>query len=419
MKYTYLISHISDSVGPGSGKSWFARALRARDPTKWKRVSQDESGSRSTCEQEIGRDPYGKRVILDRCNPDGEDRTYWVKLAHWAKQPVLVWFDYPKDLCIERAQKRYDHPTLPPGSRVRTAIASTAAQFDPPPSDPAREGFSGIAIIRSFRACLELVDLLSPPIQLFKFPRTAHLLDLGAATEDDLHHTVTDDSQTPAPTALAEGSRVIISEKIDGANLGISLDADSNIVIQNRSHWVNSKTHVQFKRLDLWVDENREGLHRILARDDTFPQRYVLFGEWMVCVHSIHYSRLPNQFLAFDLYDRSTCTFASRDIMENILQGTGIYIVPVLEIRDSGLSKPLAMPTAEELRVMVQKQSHFYDGRVEGVYVKVEKDGKVIGRGKVVRGDFIAGNEHWTKGNLTLNGILTVSLSTFSTHTGY
>lgn len=390
----------------GSGKSWFARALRAREPTKWKRVSQDESGSRSTCESELGRDPYGKRVILDRCNPDGKDRTYWVKLAHWAKQPVLVWFDYPKDLCIERAQRRLDHPTLPPGSRVRTAVSSMAAQFEQPPSDPTAEGFGGIAIIRSFKACLELVSLLSPPIQLFKFPRTAHLVDLGAATEDDLHYNSVDVSQKPPPIALDKGSRVIICEKIDGANLGISLDVDSRIVVQNRSHWVNSKTHFQFKRLDLWTEENREGLYHILARDETFPQRYVLFGEWMVCVHSIHYSRLPNQFLAFDLYDRSTETFASRDVMEGILKGTGIHMVPVLETRESSFGQSLTMPTEEELRAMVQGPSQFYDGRVEGVYVKVEKDGKVTGRGKVVRGDFIAGNEHWTRGDLTLNGIV-------------
>jgi len=355
----------------------------------------------------MGRDPYDKRVILDRCNPTREGRAYWVKLSHWAKKPVLVWFDYSADLCLERAQRRIGHPTLVPGSRVRTAIRSTAERFEPPSFDPDNEGVSGIAIIRSFNACLELVSLFSPPIQIFKFPRTPHLLDLGAATEDDLHLTAGSNSQTPS-IALDEGSRLVITEKVDGANLGISLDANLRIVIQNRSHWVNSKTHFQFKRLDLWVEENREGLHRILARDETFAQRYILFGEWLVCVHSIHYSRLPNQFLAFDLYDRSTDTFASRDAMEKVLEGTGIYMVPVLETRKGAHGERLVMPCDEELRAMVQRPSKFYDGRVEGIYVKVEKNGKVVGRGKVVRGDFIAGNEHWTKGNLTLNDIVMV-----------
>lgn len=61
------------------------------------------------------------------------------------------------------------------------------------------------------------------------------------------------------------------------------------------------------------------------------------------------------------------------------------------------------MPTQEELLEMIQSQSAFYDGRVEGVYVKVEVDGWVKARGKVVRSDFIAGNQHWSKGSLSDN----------------
>jgi atypical dual specificity phosphatase len=95
--------------------------------------------------------------------------------------------------------------------------------------------------------------------------------------------------------------------------------------------------------------------------------------------------------------------------MESIMESTGIYLVPTLETRQSNHGEHLTMPSNDELREMVQRPSNFYDGRVEGVYVKVEMDGKVTGRGKVVRGDFIAGNEHWTRGNLTLNGIVTVS----------
>jgi atypical dual specificity phosphatase len=267
-----------------------------------------------------------------------------------------------------------------------------------------------MAIIRSFKACDELVSRLSPPVNLFKFPRTAHLLDLGAATEDDLYFTDGPPLRpsTVRPFSVDGESTIIITEKVDGANLGISLNETGKVLVQNRAHWVNSKTHFQFKKLDLWIDEHREGLYQVLAVDETFPQRYVLFGEWMVCTHSINYSRLPDQFLAFDLYDRTTETFASRDVLEERLRDSGVHLVPVLEKR-SGHSK--SMPTDDELRAMVQQPSNFYDGRVEGVYLKLEKGGRVIDRGKVVRGDFIAGNEHWTKGNLTLNGIVKESNS--------
>ncbi|KAG8834658.1 hypothetical protein FRC18_001702 [Serendipita sp. 400] len=91
--------------------------------------------------------------------------------CNWVEE---VWFDYPKDLCESRAQRRLDHPTLIPGPRVSTAISSMSSQLGRPPSDPSSEGFMGIAIIRSFTACNELVSLLSPPINLYKFP---HKLD--------------------------------------------------------------------------------------------------------------------------------------------------------------------------------------------------------------------------------------------------
>ncbi len=42
---------------------------------------------------------------------------------------------------------------------------------------------------------------------------------------------------------------VVVQEKVDGANLGFSIDGDWNIRAQNRSHYVNAQTHVQFANL--------------------------------------------------------------------------------------------------------------------------------------------------------------------------
>jgi len=49
-----------------------------------------------------------------------------------------------------------------------------------------KEGFKAIVIVRSFAASQELVRRLSPPVTIFKYPRTPHLLDLGGATSDDI-----------------------------------------------------------------------------------------------------------------------------------------------------------------------------------------------------------------------------------------
>ncbi|KAI0801412.1 hypothetical protein C8Q74DRAFT_1445067 [Fomes fomentarius] len=99
-------------------------------------------------------------------------------------------------------------------------------------------------------------------------------------------------------------------------------------------------------------------------------------SEWLVVTHAIAYSRLPDWFMAFDLYDRSLDRWADRLGVGSVVGGYGD-----------------------------QQPSRFYEGPVEEVYVKVEKGGRVVSRGKVVRADFIAGNEHWSKGPLRLNAL--------------
>ncbi|EAU92461.1 ATP dependent DNA ligase [Coprinopsis cinerea okayama7 len=372
---------------PGSGKTWVSKSLVARNPNGWQRISQDDSGSRSFCETEIGRKPKG-RVLLDRCNMSAADRKAWLDLAsNWCTNPVCVWFDYDRELCLARAQLRADHPTLPPGNRVRNAVDQMSKIFERPTVE---EGFKAVLIVRSFTAARELVGLFSPPPGIYKFPRTPHLINLGAATEDDIQLDLAN---------LNIPGHVVITEKVDGANMGFSLSHDKQIIVQNRSHYVNSATHAQFRRLGAWIERHRDELTKLLDRDPYFPERYILFGEWVYATHSIPYSRLPDYFIAFDFYDRTTGTFASPEVLKTMLASTTIRSVPILH---EG-----AMPTDGELREMVQRPSSFYEGRIEGVYVKVERGSQVVFRGKVVRKDFISGNEHWTRGPLQVNSLST------------
>lgn len=376
---------------PGSGKSWFSNALVARAPQHFWRVSQDEFGSRVACESAISRKPGHSLTLLDRCNMSDVERKEWLKLAsNWAISPVCVWFDYDRVLCTSRAQMRIGHPTLPPGNRVRNAITQMHQQFVRPRLS---EGFAAVVRIKSFQAALELVRLLSPPVTIFKFPRTSHLIDVGGATPDDI---VSRDANLGREVV----GRVIITEKIDGANMGFSLSPDrSNILVQNRSHFVNPETHEQFKKLGKWIEQRRSDIYHVLDRDPYYAERYIFFGEWMYATHSIAYTRLPDLFIAFDLYDRSSCQFVDRATLEAVLRDTSIPIVPIMcELQNE-------LPSRNRFMELIEMPSRFYDGRVEGVYVKVEHQGVVRERGKVVRGDFIAGNEHWTRGNLGLNGV--------------
>lgn len=128
-----------------------------------------------------------------------------------------------------------------------------------------------------------------------------------------------------------------------------------------------------------------------------FPERYLLYGEWVVAKHSIPYTSLPDFFMAFDFYDRKTKQFVSREYLTRMLDGTGLHQVPLIDTREQ-ISRL-------ELLAYMKKQSAYYGGPIEGVYVRFEDEKRTITqeRGKIVRSDFIAGNEHWSKAELQMN----------------
>ncbi len=168
---------------------------------------------------------------------------------------------------------------------------------------------------------------------LFKFPRTKHLFDAGGngVSRDDLlmdpgeersFYSPQGRRQRPSQTSVL----VAVEEKVDGANLGISIGTDMKLYVQNRSHYVNSKTHKQFSTLDAWLSEHSPALYEILE-----PGQHVLFGEWLYAKHSIRYTRLPGgYFMAFDLYDRAADRFYSWRERNRRLEGSGVPVVRLI-----------------------------------------------------------------------------------------
>ncbi|KAF2156354.1 hypothetical protein K461DRAFT_221812 [Myriangium duriaei CBS 260.36] len=376
---------------PGSGKSWLAKAIAKRRKAPTIIISQDESGSRQSCENAVGLPrSQDTLIILDRCNPDANSRREWLSLMSFPERVVAVYFEYARDICLKWVDQRLGHPTVRAG-RGKNHVNQMSKLLQPPSLG---EGYGAVLTVSSFAAAREAIYLLGGPAPLIKFPRTPHLIDLGATTSDDL----------VVSTQNMSGN-LTVEEKIDGANMGFALDWDDNVVVQNRSHYVSSTDHAQFKPLASWIETHHHALYQVLARDEQYPERYILYGEWVVARHSIGYTSLPDRFLAFDLYDRLERCFLSRRLLTRALEGTSIAPVPMI-CEAANLS-------TTQLIDMVQVGSRYYDGKVEGVYVRTENQDRTrtVGRGKVVRSDFIAGNEHWTKGPLVLNGIVNDGLT--------
>ncbi|KAG9663897.1 hypothetical protein KCU64_g1038, partial [Aureobasidium melanogenum] len=403
---------------PGSGKSTFASQLVTRGYTI---ISQDELGSKTACLNALSNAlKSGQKIVVDRCNPYIEDREQWLAHAFHPKDALCVQFDIAPELCVRRADARTNHPTIAPG-RARRIVHSFVKTFVPPTK---KEKFACIARVSSSVAASDLLsrlgvsaknlaqaDVVSKPNTtahetdlaaasdlperpfIHKFPRTRHLFNIGSASRDDL---ILSSSDAQAFLQVSDSSTtVVVEEKVDGANLGISLDSSGAFKVQNRSHYVNSKSHAQFKKLDKWLEHHHEGLSIVLDAANSQPGRWILYGEWLYAKHSIYYTTLPNLFLAFDLFDTETGTFLSRDALSERLNGTNIHQVSQLEVQ--------SLDEQSLLDVVRTRKSGFYDGVIEGVYLRRQKDGKTIDRAKIVRSDFIAGDEHWNRRGVTPN----------------
>ena len=263
---------------------------------------------------------------------------------------------------------------------------------------------------------------------LHKFPRTSHLLNPGgtAVTRDDLllppHEAAlfyADAGKSKSFTVGGIKNRiVIVQEKVDGANLGISLTSDFKFVFQNRSSFVTAASGTQWKALDTWVAAHRHELLEFME-----PNRHVLFGEWCRIQHSVFYDQLPDTFVAFDLYDsqahrpsdskekqalakskKSSSSnkilsgrFYSHARLQKILQETSIVSVPVLTKQK--------FDSASQLLELLESQSAYRKtGFLEGIYLRIDGEDYLESRCKLVRPDFVQGiEEHWSKGQPVKN----------------
>lgn len=217
----------------------------------------------------------------------------------------------------------------------------------------------------------------------FRFPHTPHLAWLGKGKPRE--DKVFDEAEARAFLS----AEIIVEEKVDGANLGFSVDERGELRAQNRGKYLDLGSLTgQWKPLRQWLGAHRYGLLEHLAPN------LMLFGEWCYAVHSIHYSRLPDWFVAFDVYDRSAGGFWSADRRDALTRDLSIARVPELGRGVFTLSK---------LKSLLGR-SALTDGPAEGLYLRRDDGGCLRDRAKLVRAEFVqAIGDHWSKRHLEEN----------------
>lgn len=239
---------------------------------------------------------------------------------------------------------------------------------------------------------------------LRKYPRTRHLV--GSRLQPG------DEDLDAVPMRELAGRHVVIEEKMDGANCGVSFGPDAELLLQSRGHYLTGgPREKQFNLLKQWANALADALF------DRLGGRFVMYGEWLYAKHTVYYDALPHFYIEFDILDTDTGEFLDTLRRAELLRGLAVTPVRVLYAGEFpgedalramlGPSHFVTPDAPAQLREQTAKLGWDVDravrqtdltGRMEGLYLKVEEDGVVRERYKFVRADFltvVTSDGHW------------------------
>lgn len=245
-----------------------------------------------------------------------------------------------------------------------------------------------------------------PPTAIYTYPHAYHLTGSGIQRGDEELDVI-------GFNELA-GRHLVVEEKMDGANSAVGFTTDGRLLLQSRGHYLTGGPHEQqFHIFKAW------GNHYSGELWDVLGDRYVMYGEWLYAKHTVFYTDLPHYFLEFDVYDTTTGVFLSTERRRELLRATS-FVVPVRVLHDGDLpslaalcdlvghSHFIADGHLDRLRAICTQRGLDADQALsetdpsplmEGLYVKIEEHGEVVGRFKYIRADFlqtvIDSQSHW------------------------
>jgi hypothetical protein len=244
-------------------------------------------------------------------------------------------------------------------------------------------------------------------LPLHKYPRTHHLE--GSRLQPG------DEDLDSIPFADLAGKFLVVEEKCDGANSGLSFDPDGTLRLQSRGHYLTGGSREKhFNLLKQWATAHAGPLFERIG------SRHVVYGEWVYAKHTVFYDLLPHYFLEFDVFDREQGVFLSTERRRELLAGQQLVSVPVLwqgqpqrldeltslvgpsRYKSAGWRERLTS-LCHSLRLDPDRVWKETDSSelMEGLYVKQEEGGQVVGRYKWIRASFLTtvldSGTHWLR----------------------
>ena len=259
--------------------------------------------------------------------------------------------------------------------------------------------------------------------QIHKYPRTQHIE--GSRLQPG------DEDLAAVSFAEISACNLVVEEKVDGANCGISFTANGQLALQSRGHYLTGGPREKhFALLKQWATTHQAVFF------DRLGDRYIMYGEWLYAKHTIFYDTLPHYFMEFDILDTATGQFLSTPRRQALLAGLPVTSVRVLHtgqlsqkkmllelLRDSAFIRPQHLERlgrrAGQMGIDVDRVFRETDRstQMEGLYIKVEEQDEVQQRYKFVRPDFLtavcAAQGHWLNRPIIPN-LLTDAIDIFA-----
>ena len=228
-----------------------------------------------------------------------------------------------------------------------------------------------------------------------RFPHTPHLAWLGGGEPRS------DKVLSPAEAAGLLDGTVVLEEKMDGANIGLSLGPAGELRLQNRGQYLIHPHSGQFARLPTWLAQHGDAIAGALQ--DHADVGLMLFGEWCAARHSLAYTQLPDWFLMFDAFEASTGNYWNVTRRDALATQMGLASTPQVAQGQYSLSQLVSL--------LALQISQFRPGPPEGIVIRRDGPDWCERRSKLVRPDFtqhIA--KHWRQRHIEWNRLALTSV---------
>lgn len=228
---------------------------------------------------ELNERPIGNLVTL--CDQHAIDSAAMEIELEQLRLAADIDAELPPQLYLMQRYDRWGNPILKDGKRARGELF-----YEP----DVYSSLKNLGLLRTFSDWV-------------KYPRT-FLLPWSGSSDDG--------ERTLSSMEPFSGSRVIVTEKMDGENVTLYRDY---------IHIRGVATHEHFTRA--WINEFWQRLRVKI------PKGWRICGEYLYATHTVAYEKLPSYFLGFSVWD-DTNTCLAWDATSEFLRSLGIITVPTL-----------------------------------------------------------------------------------------